>query len=282
MNSNHLPPTELEWANANVEVIRVSGARIVGLKKTIERDDAAYAFVRIDGASDSTKTLELKVRDAMNNSAIHTFVFIDELGELYFRGMEESLRPVMTAPEITTLATAQNFHSKRRTDNTDEREDRERALLRRFSRIIPTANPSEGELLRFLARRTCEWGLLVDHPSTLRLLAKSVDIKQAAFRSPNTNAFVERFIQTLQQECLDYFVVFGQEHMDHIVGELVSHYHEERPHQSKDNGVLKLPVASSNGDQKSSSSDSSSPDSTGIECRQRLGGLLKHYRRMAA
>ena len=34
--------------------------------------------------------------------------------------------------------------------------------------------------------------------------------------------------------------------------------------------------------QESTSSDSSSPDSTGIECRQRLGGLLKHYRRMAA
>ncbi len=43
MNSNHLPPTELEWANANVEAIRVSGARIVGLKKTIERHDTAYS-----------------------------------------------------------------------------------------------------------------------------------------------------------------------------------------------------------------------------------------------
>ncbi|WDI40530.1 integrase core domain-containing protein [Bremerella sp. P1] len=110
----------------------------------------------------------------------------------------------------------------------------------------------------------------------------SVDVKHAAFRSPNTNAFVERFIQTLQQECLDYFVVFGQEHMDHIVSEFVTHYHEERPHQSKDNDILKLPVASSDGDEKSSSGGSSAPDPTGIECRQRLGGLLKHYRRMAA
>ena len=110
----------------------------------------------------------------------------------------------------------------------------------------------------------------------------SVDIRQAAFRSPNTNAFVERFIQTLQQECLDYFVVFGQDHMDHIVGELVTHYHEERPHQSKHNGVLKLPVAYSDGDKKSGSGGSSAPDTTGIECSQRLGGLLKHYRRRAA
>ena len=30
-------------------------------------------------------------------------------------------------------------------------------------------------------------------------------VQKAAFRSPNTVAFVERFIQTLQQECLDYY-----------------------------------------------------------------------------
>jgi putative transposase len=109
-----------------------------------------------------------------------------------------------------------------------------------------------------------------------------VDIKQAAFRSPNTNAFVERFIQTLQQECLDYFVVFGQEHMDHIVSEFVAHYHEERPHQSKDNGVLAMPAAVVAKKEKSDQLDSQVRESTGIECQQRLGGLLKHYRRMAA
>jgi hypothetical protein len=43
-------------------------------------------------------------------------------------------------------------------------------------------------------------------------------------------AFVERFIQTLQQECLDYFVVSGERHMDHLVSEMLTHYHEERPH----------------------------------------------------
>jgi putative transposase len=37
------------------------------------------------------------------------------------------------------------------------------------------------------------------------------DIEISAFRSPNTNAYVERFIQSLQQECLDHFVVFGKE-----------------------------------------------------------------------
>jgi hypothetical protein len=143
-----------------------------------------YAFVRIDGASDSAKVLEVKVRDAMNNSAEHTFVFVDELGELYFRGMEEGLRPVMTAADITTFATAQNFHSKRRTDSSKEQDDRLRALIRRFPRVIETENPSESDLIRFLAKRIHEWSLTIDHPSTLRLLAvKSGGVVGFALRS---------------------------------------------------------------------------------------------------
>src|SRR5690606_11017697 len=73
------------------------------------------------------------------------------------------------------------------------------------------------------------------------LKSNGCKVNKTAHRSPNTNAFVERFIQTLQQECLDYFVVFGKEHMDHLVDEMLAHYHEERPHQSKDNDPL-LPL----------------------------------------
>ena len=35
---------------------------------------------------------------------------------------------------------------------------------------------------------------------------------ETAFRAPNTNPYVERFIQTIQQECLDHFVIIGQQH----------------------------------------------------------------------
>ena len=47
----------------------------------------------------------------------------------------------------------------------------------------------------------------------------------------NLNAFAERFVQTLQQEALDHFVVLGEKHLNHIVSEYVAHYHEERPHR---------------------------------------------------
>jgi putative transposase len=64
--------------------------------------------------------------------------------------------------------------------------------------------------------------------------------------------------------------------MDYLVKEMLVHYHEERPHQSKENDPLvRAATANSVGDV---------PDVplSQIECRQRLGGLLKHYYRKAA
>ncbi|MCB9922254.1 MAG: DDE-type integrase/transposase/recombinase [Planctomycetaceae bacterium] len=117
------------------------------------------------------------------------------------------------------------------------------------------------------------------------LESTGIDVKKAAPRSPNTNAFVERFIQTLQQEVLDYFIVFGEQHMDHIVSEALAYYHEERPHQAKENVPLAPAKPSKSRKTGKRKKDQSPPDAvpvSQIECRQRLGGLLKHYSRKAA
>lgn len=45
---------------------------------------------------------------------------------------------------------------------------------------------------------------------------------------------MERFIQTLQQECLDDFVMFREKPMNYLVSELVARYHEERTHQAEE------------------------------------------------
>ena len=60
---------------------------------------------------------------------------------------------------------------------------------------------------------------------TLRSPKPAFEVKHAPIRSPNTVAFVERFVQTIQQECLDHFIVFGESHMDHLCREFVEHYH---------------------------------------------------------
>jgi putative transposase len=118
--------------------------------------------------------------------------------------------------------------------------------------------------------RDCKFS--VDLDQTLK--DAGLRVQKAAFRSPNTVAFVERFIQTLQQECLDYFVVFGERHMNHLVREMVAYYHESRPHQAKDNDLL-VGVEGTK-----EAAESEVLRLSDVRCKKRLGGLLK-YRRAA-
>jgi putative transposase len=58
--------------------------------------------------------------------------------------------------------------------------------------------------------------------------------------------------------------------VDHVVREYVEHYHHERPHQAKGNRPLMLRdtlVIEAEGE---------------LVCRERLGGVLRHYYRAAA
>ena len=90
-------------------------------------------------------------------------------------------------------------------------------------------------------------------------------------RSPNLNAFAERFVRSIKDECLDRMIFFGEASLRHAVTEYVEHYHHERTHQSKNNRLL-FPHHTSD-----------PPSCRGrIHCRERLGGLLKFYCREAA
>jgi putative transposase len=104
-----------------------------------------------------------------------------------------------------------------------------------------------------------------------------ITVCKTAFRAPNTNAYVERFIQSIQQECLDHFVILGQRHFDHLVAEWLEHYHTERPHQGKDNDLLS--IANTRGRK---SRRPKCHAALGVACRERLGGLLKSYSRRCA
>ena len=87
--------------------------------------------------------------------------------------------------------------------------------------------------------------------------------------APNLNAYAERWVQAVQQECLDHFVFFGEEHFGHVVSEYVDYHNTQRPHQSKENRPLTQPLVPVKGDGR-------------ILCHERLGEVLKHYYRAAA
>jgi putative transposase len=107
------------------------------------------------------------------------------------------------------------------------------------------------------------------------LKAEGLRPKKLTPVSPNLNAYVERFIQTIQQECLDHFVVVGQAHLNYIVAEFLRYYHEFRPHQGLGNVTLDRAAVPD-------SAEEPATVNVGEVVRDEwLGGLLKSYRRAA-
>lgn len=98
-------------------------------------------------------------------------------------------------------------------------------------------------------------------------------MKPLSVRAPNQNAVAERFVQSVRQECLDHFVVFGEAHLRHILSEYLIHYHQFRPHQ----GLGNLPLGRS----ALPPTDADRPLGE-VVCQERLGGLLRHYQHLAA
>ena len=51
-------------------------------------------------------------------------------------------------------------------------------------------------------------------------------------RAPNANAFVERWVRTVRAECLDWTLVLGRRHLDHVLRVYAEHYNRQRPHRA--------------------------------------------------
>jgi hypothetical protein len=88
-------------------------------------------------------------------------------------------------------------------------------------------------------------------------------------KSPNLNAHQERFMRSIKSECLDRMIFFGENMLRNAVREYVSHYHQERNHQGLENKII-------------DPDDEVGQLKGEIECRERLGGLLRYYYRGAA
>jgi transposase InsO family protein len=86
-------------------------------------------------------------------------------------------------------------------------------------------------------------------------------------RAPNANAYAERFVRSIKEECLEGIIPLGERHFRHAIMDFVEHYHRERNHQGLANRLIAgTPVN----------------DRTGrVRCRRRLGGLLNFYERAA-
>jgi transposase InsO family protein len=88
-------------------------------------------------------------------------------------------------------------------------------------------------------------------------------------RSPNLNAYAERWVGSARRECLAKVIPLGERHLRKLVSEFVAHYHAERNHQGLGNKLI-TPM------------NDNAANSGRIVRRQRLGGVLNYYHREAA
>ena len=108
---------------------------------------------------------------------------------------------------------------------------------------------------------TTDFRDLLEHAGT--------DVIRLPYRSPNLNAYVERFVLSIKSECLDRMIFFGEQSLRRAVAEFIHHYHGERNHQGLENALIES-------DEHVGSLDGN------VRCRKRLGGMLNYYYREAA
>jgi putative transposase len=148
-----------------------------------------------------------------------------------------------------------------------------------------TQHPNEA-WMKQIARNAAmdEWGFLdgrqylihdrdTKYCQSFRDIIESGDVKTLPLpaRSPNLNAFAERWVKSVKDDCLSKLILFGEASLRSALREYIVHYHVERNHQGKGN-VLLFPTAT----KIMRRADGS------VGCKERLGGLLKYYHREAA
>ena len=109
------------------------------------------------------------------------------------------------------------------------------------------------------------------YTASFRATIKAGGVKPVALpaQSPNLNAYAERWVRSVKQECLSKLILFGEGSLRRALRHYLAHYHQERNHQGMGN-VLLFPAVPKR------------PHAGPVQCRQRLGGLLSYYHREAA
>jgi transposase InsO family protein len=100
-----------------------------------------------------------------------------------------------------------------------------------------------------------------------RLREAGLRVVRIPERAPHANAYAERFVRSIKEECLDRLIPIGERHFRRAVAEYVEHYDGERNHQGLDNRLISGPLVINM--------------TSRVRRRARFGGLLNFYERAA-
>ena len=102
--------------------------------------------------------------------------------------------------------------------------------------------------------------------------SECAEILRTPFRTPNANAYAERFVRTIRSECLDHLLIVNTRHLERVLRSYARHYNQHRPHQ----GISQeIPVPTSPSPLMSATPGQS--QRRHIRRRDRLGGLIHEY-----
>jgi putative transposase len=99
--------------------------------------------------------------------------------------------------------------------------------------------------------------------------SEGIKVIQTPIRAPQANAYAERFVRTVRTECLDWLLILGRRHLEHVLCCYVTHYNAERPHRA----LALVPPEAGN--------TAVRPANAKIERHDLLGGLIHEYRAAA-
>ena len=88
-------------------------------------------------------------------------------------------------------------------------------------------------------------------------------------RSPNLNAYCERFVRPIKEEALEQMLMLGERFLCHVIRQYLAHYYTERNHHGLGNQLI-------------TPEPERSDQGRVVVRRDRLGGLLCYYYRDAA
>ncbi len=88
-------------------------------------------------------------------------------------------------------------------------------------------------------------------------------------RTPQANAYAERFVRTVRAECLDWLLIVGRRHLEHVLRTYTAHYNAARPHRA----LALVPPEAGN--------TAARPANATVERHDLLRGLIHEYRAAA-
>lgn len=96
--------------------------------------------------------------------------------------------------------------------------------------------------------------------------AAGIGLMRTPFQAPNSNAYAERLVRSIKEECLHRMILFGEGHLRRALDEYLEHYPRERNDQGIGNELI----------------DGKPPTGLGeVRSIDRLGGMIRYYHRAA-